>query len=170
MINIQNINIINSKLLISNDMIDIKKKINNYFYYKYYCKNNVIIEFNVYQIMFFIGFIKFLVEQDSNFDIGVDIYKNKFYILLNFDITFSTEICDIEVKYQEINNFTGKIIDYGGYGKIYYYDKKNIIKIGYFNNGINEIINYFKLNEKIKHFEISFERFVTMIEKYDSLL
>ena len=165
MINTLNINIINSKLFIGKasqydyDIFSMVKINDNSksLYTKYtYNNNHLLFEFKINQFCNLIKMVIELVQSNKKFNIGCDLYRNLFYLLIDFNFNFNFNFNDhIDIEYKLTNNsFDNKLIEDGGYGKIYEY-LDDVIKINYFNIALNEIINYFKLIYNVKKLNLS---------------
>jgi hypothetical protein len=108
----------------------------------------------------YISFIYYLVSRNIDFNIGINVYKNILYIIIdNYKTIYNININNllIVVDQLSIDNYentfsSNNYIAGGGYGKVYDYNKNNnsVIKVGSFENGINEFIIYLKLCYKIR--------------------
>jgi hypothetical protein len=170
MINILNINIINSKIFITepsfnHKMISIKKICHTKLCHKYFYDDGIMLEFKPYNFIYFLKIINLFIIKDSKFNVGYDLYKNMFYLSTNnIDVDIDDDINDdhliinkLNIEYCEIEDFNKNLINHGGYGKIYEYTNKNVIKLGFLNNALNEIINYLKLIYQTISLNLSFD-------------
>ena len=171
---ILNINIVNSKLLIDNNLVTIliTNKINNLTSYniKIDNLNAIMLEFKLTNFNKFIIYLHYFIVKNIKFIIGFNIYKNIFYIIvisnhLNTNIDYNLFTYKYFISYDNndikiINDYNlnlDKIIGQGTFGKVYQYHDNNVIKITSFNNGLNELINYLSLFYKIYQNNISFK-------------
>ena len=160
---ILNINIIDTKLLIDNNLVTINSVYkSNYSFYYFNIENydSTIIEFKLIYFNNFILYLHYFIANNIKFTIGFNLYKKLFYIIIinqiikktnNFNFIYNYFINDSQIEVTD-KLIVDNIIGHGSFGKIHDYNHNSVIKISFINYGLNEFINYLKLFYNINKF------------------
>jgi hypothetical protein len=162
-----NINIFRSTIYINKlqcDIIDKNNMLINGNLYNYYLYENKIIflfNFTVDKLKQFLIILFFCANNNIYFDIGNNFFNNLFYVIVDYvNINqIKTINDDYKINIDIIKNVNkyidNKNIIYDSFSKIYDIGENKIIKIGYFNIALNEIINHHKIKTLTKNIDLS---------------